>query len=198
MLYCQCYQAKFYGKGERIMVYAFLADGFEEVEALMVVDILRRAGIETVTVSVSDNYEVKSSHNIVVRADDLIKDVDFDKAELIFLPGGIPGTPNLAACETLVANIKEFNNKGKRLAAICAAPSILGELGILEGKVVSCYPGYEDSLKGATYKREKVITDGNITTARGLGAAIDMGLELVTILKSKEEADSIAEKIQLV
>ena len=198
MLYCQCCQVKFYGKGERIMVYAFLADGFEEVEALMVVDILRRAGIETLTVSVSENYEVKSSHNIVVKADALIKDVDFDKAELIFLPGGIPGTPNLAVCKTLVANIKDFNNKGKRLAAICAAPSILGELGILEGKVVSCYPGYEDSLKGATYKREKVITDGNITTARGLGAAIDMGLELVTILKSKEEADSIAEKIQLV
>ena len=185
-------------KGEKIMVYAFLADGFEEVEALMVVDILRRAGIETVTVSVSDNYEVKSSHNIVIKADALIKDVDFDKAELIFLPGGIPGTPNLAACKKLVANIKDFNNKGKRLAAICAAPSILGELGILEGKLVSCYPGYEDSLKGATYKREKVITDGNVTTARGLGAAIDMGLELVAILKSKDEADSIAEKIQLV
>lgn len=180
------------------MVYAFLADGFEEVEALMVVDILRRAGIETVTVSVSDNYEVKSSHNILIKADALIKDVDFDKAELIFLPGGIPGTPNLAACKTLVDNIKDFNNKGKRLAAICAAPSILGELGILEGKLVSCYPGYEDSLKGATYKREKVITDGNVTTARGLGAAIDMGLELVAILKSKDEADSIAEKIQLV
>lgn len=180
------------------MVYAFLADGFEEVEALMVVDILRRADIETVMVSIKDEYEVKSSHNVVVKADSLIKDIDFDKAELIFLPGGIPGTPNLAKCEKLVKNIMDFNEKGKRIAAICAAPSILGELGILEGKVASCYPGFEEYLKGATYKREKVITDGNITTSRGLGSALDLGLELVTLLKNKEESDMIAEKIQLI
>ncbi len=180
------------------MVYAFLAEGFEEVEALMVVDILRRAKIDTKTVSITDEYEVESSHNVIIKADLTIKEADFDRADVLFLPGGVPGTPNLAACDTLMKQVVKFNNEGKRLAAICAAPSILGEAGILEGKVVSCYPGYEDKLRGAEYKREKVITDGNITTGRGLGSAIDLGLELVTVLKSKEEADEIAAKVQLV
>lgn len=180
------------------MVYTFLAEGFEEVEALMVVDILRRAKIDTYTVSITDKYQVVSSHNVEVKADLKLDEVDFDKAEMIFLPGGIPGTPNLAANDILMKNILDFNKKGKKLAAICAAPSIFGELRILEGKTASCYPGYEDKLKGATYKREKVITDGNITTGRGLGSAVDLGLELVAIIKGRKTADDIAAKIQLI
>lgn len=180
------------------LVYVFLAEGFEEVEALAVVDVLRRAKIETKMISVSDKYEVESSHNVVVKADLLIKDADFDRADMIFLPGGIPGTPNLAANSLLMEKILDFNRQGKKLAAICAAPSIYGELGILEGKTASCFPGYEDKLKGAVYQREKFITDGNITTGRGMGSAVELGLELVRILKDEATAEDIKKKIQLV
>lgn len=180
------------------LVYVFLAEGFEEVEALAVVDVLRRADIDTKMVSVSDKYEVKSSHDVIIRADLLIDEADFDKADMLFLPGGIPGTPNLASNPVLMQNIIEFNKQGKKLAAICAAPSIFGELGILEGKTASCFPGYEDKLKGADYKREKFITDGNITTGRGMGSAIELGLELVRILISEDKSEDIMRKIQLV
>lgn len=180
------------------LVYVFLAEGFEEVEALAVVDVLRRADIDTKMVSISNDYEVKSSHDVIIKADLLIKDADFEKADMIFLPGGIPGTPNLASNEVLIKNILEFNEQGKKLAAICAAPSIYGELGLLEGKTASCYPGYEDKLKGAEYKREKFITDGNITTGRGMGSAIELGLELVRILAGREKSEDILKKIQLV
>lgn len=180
------------------LVYAFLADGLEEVEALAVVDILKRAGIETKTVSVKADKEVKSSHDIIIKTDLLFEEADFDKADMIFLPGGIPGTPNLAAHKGLMDKIVEFNEKGKKIAAICAAPSILGNLGLLEGKKATCYPGFEDELKGADYTSDKVVTDGNITTAKGLGAAIEMGLELVKIFIDKDTADDIAKKIQLV
>lgn len=180
------------------LVYAFLAEGFEEVEALAVVDVLRRAGVDTQMVSISDDYYVKSSHNVVIKADLLIKEADFDSADMIFLPGGVPGTPNLAACKELTDRIIEFNEQGKRLAAICAAPSIFGELGLLKGKVASCFPGYEDKLIGAEYRREKAVTDGNITTGRGMGASVALGLELVTLLVGKEKAKEVAAKIQLV
>lgn len=180
------------------LVYTFLAEGFEEVEALAVVDVLRRAGIETKMVSVSGQYEVKSSHDVVIKADLLFEEADFNSADVLFLPGGIPGTPNLAGHKGLVEKILEFNEKGKRLAAICAAPSVYGELGLLKGKTASCYPGYEDKLVGAEYKREKAITDGNITTGRGMGSAIELGLELVRLLISEDKAEEIAQKIQLV
>ncbi len=177
-------------------VYAFFADGFEEIEGLTVVDLLRRAGIEIETVSVTDKPEVTSSHNITVKTDKIFSEINIDKADVLFLPGGVPGTPNLAAHEGLVQALKVFNQSGKRIAAICAAPSILGELGMLHGKKATCYPGYEDKLLGAEYVREKAVTDGNITTARGMGATIDLGLELIRILVSREKADEIAEAIQ--
>ena len=180
------------------LVYAFLAEGFEEVEALAVVDVLRRAKIETKMVSVSDKLEVTSSHNVTIKADLLLEEAEFDKADMIFLPGGIPGTPNLRATEKLMEAVLEFDRQGKKLAAVCAAPSIYGELGLLEGKKASCYPGFEDKLKGAEYHREKFITDGNITTGRGMGGSIELGLELVRILKSEKESRELAEKIQLV
>lgn len=180
------------------LVYVFLAEGFEEVEALAVVDVLRRAKIETKMVSVSGKYEVTSSHNVVIKSDILIEDADFENADMLFLPGGIPGTPNLASNKLLIENIMKFNDQGKKLAAICAAPSIFGELGLLEGKVASCYPGYEDKLKGATYKREKFITDGNITTGRGMGSAIELGLELIRILRDEQISEDVKKKIQLI
>lgn len=179
------------------LVYTFLADGSEEVEALAVVDILKRAGIETKIVSVKDTKEVITSHEINIKTDLLFEEADFDKADMIFLPGGIPGTPNLAAHSGLIQKIKEFNEQGKMISAICAAPSILGELGLLNGKKATCYPGFEDKLTGAEYTGEKVVTDGNIITAKGLGAAIELGLEIVRILVDESVAKDIAEKIQL-
>lgn len=179
-------------------VCCFLADGCEEVEALSVVDILRRGGIETVLVSVMGRKEIVSSHNIHIIADELIEDIDFDKVDMIFLPGGIPGTPNLKANELLCSKIKEFNDKNKLLAAVCAAPSIYGELGILKGKKATCYPSFEDKLEGAVYVPDRVVTDGNITTSRGLGTSLELGLRLLEIFTDKENADAMARKVQFI
>lgn len=178
------------------MIYAFLADGFEETEAIAVIDVIRRAGIPLTTVSIKDSTEVTGSHNIKVMADSKIDDVDFEKADLLFLPGGVTGTKNLGECKKLCTELKSFAQKGKRLAAICAAPSILGQLGLLEGKKATCYPGWEDKLSGAEYIPEKVITDGNISTGKGMGASIDLGLEIVSIFESKEKAQEIGKSIQ--
>ena len=178
------------------MVYAFLADGFEETEAIAVIDVIRRSGISVTTVSIKDRLEVTGSHNIKVMADSKINDVDFDKADMLFLPGGVTGTNNLGGCEKLCSELKSFAQNGKRLAAICAAPSILGQLGLLEGKKATCYPGWEDKLPGAEYIPEKVITDGNISTGKGMGASIDLGLEIVSILESSEKSQEIGKSIQ--
>ena len=178
------------------LVYVFLADGFEEIEALTTVDLLRRAGIETKTVSISEKYEVLGAHKIEVKADLLFDEADFEKADMIFLPGGIPGTPNLAAHRGLTEQILAFHKQGKKLAAICAAPGIYGELGLLEGKAATCYPGFEDKLKGALPTEKKVITTDHITTARGMGVSIEMGLEIIKVLDSEEKAKKIASQIQ--
>lgn len=180
------------------LVYAFLADGSEEVEALAVIDILRRAKIDVVTVSINGTNVITSSHNITIKTDKIIEDIKFDEADLLFLPGGMPGTTNLAGNELLCKQLTEFNKQGKKLAAICAAPSILGELGILDEKNATCFPGFETKLLGANYTGEKVVTDGNTTTAKGLGAAIELGLELVKILINEEKATEIAKAIQLI
>lgn len=177
-------------------VYTFLADGFEEVEALAVVDLLRRASIDVITVSITNIKEVTGAHKITVITDTLINDIDLSFADLIFLPGGMPGTTNLSAKETLCSSLKNQLENKKRVAAICAAPSILGELNLLKGKRATCYPGFEDKLTGAEYTSEGVVTDGLITTARGMGFAIDLGLELIRILKDSETSDKIKNGIQ--
>lgn len=180
------------------LVYAFFAEGFEEVEGLTVVNLLKRAGIDVLTVSITDSNTVTSTHEITLKTDVKFSEIDIDKADVLFLPGGVPGTPNLAAHKGLVHALNKFNKENKRIAAICAAPSILGELGILEGKKVTCFPGFEDKLKGAINLKDKVVTDGNITTGKGLGAAMEFGLELIRILDNKEKADEIAKMIQLI
>ncbi|NLL93520.1 MAG: DJ-1/PfpI family protein [Clostridiales bacterium] len=177
-------------------VCCFLATGFEEVEALSVVDILRRGNIDTIMVSISGDLFVTGSHNITIKADMKIEDVDFDSVDMLFLPGGMPGTTNLSGCKVLCDNIVDFNAKGKRLAAVCAAPSIFGDLGILNGKKATCYPGFEERLVGATVVKDRVITDGNITTSRGIGTSLELGLELLKLLTNKESADSMAQDIQ--
>lgn len=179
-----------------MILFAFFAEGFEEVEALAVVDLVRRAGMEAVTVSVSDKKEVKSSHGITVTTDKLIDEIDFSKGDMIFLPGGIPGTPNLEKCEKLTRNIREYDRQGKRLAAVCAAPSIYGKMGLLEGKKATCFPGFEKELKGAVLVDDRVVTDGNITTGRGMGTTIDLGLEIVRLFQGEKAAEELGKKVQ--
>lgn len=177
------------------MVYVFLAKGFEIVEAMTPVDIMKRAGIEVKTVSISDELIVESSNKTRVFADAMIADIDFDKADMLVLPGGMPGSDNLAACRPLVEKLISFNEEKKGVAAICAAPYVLGVNGILKGKKATCFTGFEDRLKGAEYTGEKAVISENTVTARGMGASIEFGLALVEYLKGKEEAERIAEKI---
>ncbi len=172
------------------MVYVFLAEGFEEIEALTVVDILRRAEIEVKTVSVKDKT-VMGAHGIEVTADILKNEVEQDKTEAVVLPGGIPGTPNLKKDETVKDCVLASAEKGKYVCAICAAPSILGEWGLLRGKTATCYPGFEDKLAGAKLSEEAVCVDGNILTSRGAGTAAEFAFAITSKLKSRETADRL-------
>ena len=128
-------------------VCVFTADGFEEIEGLTVVDLLRRAGADTQMVSISDSLSVKGSHSIEIKADTFFEDVNYGEADLLVLPGGMPGTLHLGGHEGLCSLLKEFHEQGKKVAAICAAPSVLGKLGILKGKKAVCYPGFEEKLE---------------------------------------------------
>lgn len=173
----------------------FLAEGFEEIEAIAPIDILRRAGIEVVTVSVSDKNDVCGSHGILIKADALFKEIDFSTADLLCLPGGMPGTKNLDNHQELKDLIVRHANSGKNLGAICAAPSILGKLGLLNGKEAICFPGFEDQLIGAKLSNKKVVRDGNIVTAKAAGVAVEFALKLVEILKGKSASDQVAASI---
>ncbi len=176
-----------------IMVYVFLADGFEEIEALTPVDLLRRAGVEVKTVSIyPDRKNVTGARAIEVKADITIDGVDTGMADIIVLPGGMPGTVNLLECRELMDMVDEQNGQKKRIAAICAAPArILGSKGLLKGKKATCYPGLENMMDGATPVIKTVVTDKNITTSRGLGTALDFACELITLLCGKEKSDEI-------
>ena len=178
------------------VVYAFLADGLEEVECLATADVLIRAGVKVKLVSITGKKEVKGAHGFGIHADTLLHEIDPMKADLLFLPGGMPGTKNLMACKPLCDSLVQADAAGKRLAAICAAPSILGQLGLLKDKKATCYPGFEDKLEGVSYTRQGVITDGNITTARGLGYALDLGIELIRLLMGPQHAQMVKDSIQ--
>ena len=175
------------------MVYVFLADGFEEIEALTPVDLLRRAGVEVKTVSIyPDRKNVTGARAIEVKADITIDGVDTGMADIIVLPGGMPGTVNLLECRELMDMVDEQNRQKKRIAAICAAPArILGSKGLLKGKKATCYPGLENVMDGATPVIKTVVTDENITTSRGLGTVLDFACELITLLCGKEKSDEI-------
>ena len=177
-------------------VSAFLAPGLEEVECLAVVDVLRRAGVCVDLVSISEDRCVTGSHGICIVADTLLGETDFEDTDCLFLPGGMPGTENLYACGPVCALLRRFAAEGKRIAAICAAPSVPGRLGLLEGRRATCYPGREAQLQGAEATGEGVVTDGPFTTARGLGFAIDLGLELAALLVSPEKAQAVKAVIQ--
>lgn len=176
-------------------VSVILADGFEEIEALTVVDLLRRAQIYVGTVSITDDYTVHGAHGINVQAEDLFEEVAFVESDMIVLPGGMPGTSNLNAHEGVRRVVKEFNRDGKYIGAICAAPTILGNLGLLKGKRVSCYPSVEQEIQGAVMTRTDVTVDGNLITSRGAGTAIAFALKLIEMLSGAEKAAEIAEAV---
>lgn len=173
-------------------VYIFLADGFEEIEAIAPIDIFRRAGFDTVTVSVMDKKEVTAAHRVIITADAMFEQIDFADADLLFLPGGMPGTLNLNAHEGLKALILQQLNARKAVAAICAAPIILGGLGLLENKEAICYPGFEAQLTGAILSEKSIVRSGLIHTAKGAGVAIDFALALVEEFKNKEAAAQLS------
>lgn len=176
-------------------VYVFLADGFEEIEGLTVVDLMRRAGIEVTTVSIKEDTAIEGSHHILLRADTTFGICDFSDADMLVLPGGGLGTENLEKCEPLGKLVTSYCEKGGKIAAICAAPRVFAGLGLLNGKKATCYPSVMEELTGAVKSEDAVVVDGNITTSRGLGTAIDFSLELITQLISKEKADEIAESV---
>ncbi len=180
------------------MVYVFLADGFEEIEALCPVDLLRRAGAEVKTVGVTGS-EVTGSHGITVKADislaDAEKELDKDSLELVVLPGGMPGSTNLDASETVHKFIDVATECDAYIAAICAAPMILGKKGLLKGKSATCYPGFEEYLIEATYYDAAVVVDGKYITSNGMGSALDFGLQLVELLKGETAAEELADAV---
>jgi 4-methyl-5(b-hydroxyethyl)-thiazole monophosphate biosynthesis len=173
----------------------FFATGYEEIEALTVVDLLRRADIEAECVSINNEKSVKGSHNINVSMDSGIEDIDFGSFDILVCPGGMPGTLNLEACKKLTDNIRKFNEEGKLIGAICAAPSIFGHMGLLQGKKACIYPGMEAELKGAEVVYDKVAKAGNIITSRGMGTAIEFGLEIVAALVGRETADKLGKSV---
>ena len=172
------------------MIYMFLANGMEEIEALCPLDLMRRAGLKVTTVGIG-GQEITGAHGITVKAD--ISEAEYNDAspEMIFLPGGMPGTLNLAASSTVNKAIKNAVKADAYIAAICAAPSILGDLGLLNGKEAICYPGFEDRLMGAKISDKRVVLDGKILTAAGMGVALEMGLTIVSIFCGKDASEKL-------
>lgn len=185
----------------------FLAPGFEEIEALTVVDLCRRVGIEVIMAAVVDNMAeetgaddktgilVTGSHGIVVKADTMLEAVDFDSLDMIVLPGGMPGTKNLEACEALMAQLDVFYKSGKNIAAICAAPSIFGHRGYLNGRNACSYPGFEGHLTGADVTENPVEVSNHVITSRGLGTAIPFALAIVEHFCGMERAEELAKGV---
>ena len=173
------------------MIYMFLAEGFEEVEALAPLDLIRRAGLEIKTVGVGSKTIV-GSHGIPVVADMTADELSDDTPDMVILPGGMPGTKNLDACETVHKVIADAIGNDAYICAICAAPMILGKLGLVRGKNAVCYPGFEKYLDGATVSDKKVVRDGKIITAKGMGAAVEFGLAIVEALRGAKTADELA------
>ena len=172
------------------MIDIFLAEGFEEIEALCPLDLIRRAGLEVRTIGVGTKT-IMGAHGIAVVADMTTAEYTVGDADLVFLPGGMPGTLNLAADKIVMAAVKDAADNGKYIAAICAAPSILGDAGLLCGKEAICDPGFEDRLTGAKISDKRVIRDGNIITAAGMGVALDFGLEIVKLFCGEDKAEAL-------
>ncbi len=180
------------------MIYMFCADGLEEVEALAALDVIRRAGLNIMTVGV-DGKEVHGAHGITFKSDITLSGFESynETCECVILPGGGVGTQTLSGNETVCDFVKKIYAEGGIVAAICAAPSIPGRLGLLEGKAAVCYPGFEKYLYGAKVRTDKVVRDGSVITARGMGCAIEFGLEIVSALCGEQTAEKIGKSIML-
>ncbi len=178
-------------------VIVCLAEGFEEIEAIGIIDILRRADLQVTIISVTESKEVTGAHGIRVVADVLFGDADFSGSDLLVLPGGMPGSANLRDHKGLGEKIVEFDQKGKLLGAICAAPMVFGNLGLLEGREATCYPGFGDQLGNARVTAEPVMVDGHMVTGRGPGLVFPFALKLVEKLCGKEKAGQIAGQMLL-
>lgn len=176
-------------------VYIFMADGLEEVEALTQVDVLRRAGDHVTMVSIMDSKKILGAHDIMIRADEKFEDVDFSDGDLFILPGGGVGTEHLENHDDLRHLLKKCYENGKHIAAICAAPRYFGALGFLQGRKAVVYPGLEDRLTGADVQQVPAVTDGNVTTGHGPGAAFDFALELVRVLHGDEKVKQLKEEL---
>lgn len=176
-------------------VFVMLADGFEECEGLIVVDLLRRAGVDCITMSIKDTKEITSSHKVTLQADLALDEKELETGDMIVLPGGMPGTLNLEASDAVQKAVRDYVAKDKYIAAICAAPTVFGHMGLLEGKKACCYGGMEDGLLGAEVTYDPVTVDGKIITSRGLGTALAFGYALISILVGKEMAEEIEKKI---
>lgn len=172
-----------------------MANGCEEIEALTVVDLLRREGFDACMISTTGEEIVKGSHNIEFRTNEMIENVSWDEYDAIVLPGGMPGTINLENNDIVQAALREMNEKGALIAAICAAPTILGHNGIAKGKTVTSYPGNDDAFEASRYVIESVVRDGNVITSRGMGTAIEFGLEIIKYFKGEEAASKMAKTI---
>lgn len=177
------------------MIFVHLADGFEEVEAVTVIDLLRRAGIDVTTVSIMGRKEVFGAHDINIEADMLFESADYDDCEMMILPGGGGGAANLDGHEGVVKNLEHFYKNGKWIAAICAAPMILGHHGIFNGQKATIYKGMESELKGAVYIDQKVVVDGHIITSQGPATAMDFALKIIEIIKGKDISQRIADDL---
>ena len=177
------------------MFYVFLADGFEETEALATLDVMRRAKLDVKTVGVTGEL-VTSSHNVTVKSDISLNDVSYDGIEGVVLPGGMPGTLNLEKSQDVINCVKYCYENGKIVSAICAAPSILGHLGYLQGRKATCFPGFEAELDCREYTASHVETDGLVITSKGAGCAIEFGHAIVSLALSKDVADRIIGEMQ--
>lgn len=175
------------------MIYVHLAQGFEEIEALTIIDLLRRAQLDVQSVSITGDKRVVGTHGVPVEADILYEEADYEGCEMIVLPGGLPGADYLGKHEGLTSHIRCFAETGKYLAAICAAPMVFGAQGVLKGKKATIYPGMEERLTGAEPQEDLVVVDGNLITSKGPATAMPFAIRLVEILKGKDAADQLAE-----
>ena len=176
-------------------VCVFLADGFEEIEALTVVDLLRRAEVNVTMVSITGDHMIHGAHGIDVQADKLFEDMSYEEQDMLVLPGGMPGTLNLGKHKGLEALLRKFYQKGKFIAAICVAPSVFGKYGFLNGRRATSYPGFEEALEGAEVAKDSVVVSDYVITSRGMGTAIPFSLAIIEQLVGKEKEEEIGKSI---
>ena len=177
-------------------VCVLLAPGYEEIEALTPVDYLRRAGAIVDIISTTDDIVVPSAHQVLVQADSFLDDIVSDDYEMVIIPGGLPGVPNLIANEKVMNFLKEMNNKTKWVTSLCAGPAVLDAAGILAGKATTCYPGWEEKMKNfGSFSEDTVVVDGHVITARGAGAAGYFSLALIEQLLGTEAAEKVKEAV---